>query len=124
MSTWNLNLRFLLEGVTLIALGFAGWALGAGASEWLLAFALPLAAATIWGSFNVPGDPSRSGKAPVAVPGWLRLIIEVSILAAGLWACLWLWGPTAGALFGLGLVVHYAFSGDRIRWLLGTVDAP
>ena len=118
MSPWNLSLRFFLEGVALIALAFAGWALGEGASSWLLMLVLPLAAATVWGVFNVPGDPSRSGKAPVPVPGWVRLIIELGILLAGLVAATWLWGPWAAFFFTLGLLVHYTFSGDRIRWLL------
>ena len=74
----NLGFRFLLElggfaafviwGHGLID-GFWGWALGVGAG---------VAAFAVWGVFNVPGDESRSGEAPVPVPGWLRLGIELA----------------------------------------------
>ncbi|WP_280456932.1 DUF2568 domain-containing protein, partial [Nocardia carnea] len=38
-------------------------------ARWLLVVLLPVVAAAAWGVFAVPDDPSRSGAAPVAVPG-------------------------------------------------------
>jgi len=61
----SLALRFLLELAALIALGL--W--GAHQAGIALALALPATAAALWGIFAVPGDPSRSGKAPVPVSG-------------------------------------------------------
>jgi hypothetical protein len=114
----NLALRFLLE---LAALGsYAVWG-SQQADGWLgylLAFALPLLGAAFWGTFAVPGDPSRSGKAPVPVPGWLRLALELLIFGLATY-CLYDAGyANAGGWFGLITLVHYFVSYDRIRWLL------
>jgi hypothetical protein len=43
---------------------------------------IPLLAATAWGVFNVKGDPSRSGKAPVPVPGIVRLLLELAFFGS------------------------------------------
>ena len=114
----NLGFRFLLElggfaafviwGHGLID-GFWGWALGVGAG---------VAAFAVWGVFNVPGDESRSGEAPVPVPGWARLGIELAYFGLAVWALeaagrgSWAFG------FGTLVVLHYAISWDRIGWLL------
>ncbi|MFQ6227417.1 DUF2568 domain-containing protein [Nocardia sp. NPDC002869] len=44
---------------------------------------LPVIAATAWGVIAVPDDPSRSGAAPVAVPGAIRLLVEFAVLFGG-----------------------------------------
>lgn len=79
---------------------------------------MPLAAAVAWVVFNVIGDPSRSGAAPIEVPGWTRLAIELAILAAGAVAFA-IAGRLVVALVDAALIVfHYALSWPRIRWLL------
>lgn len=75
----NLALRFALELSALAALGAWGWGRGSGWTAAALAIGLPLAAAVVWGTFAVIGDPSRSGKAPVPVPGPVRLALEVAV---------------------------------------------
>ena len=70
----NLGVRFILELVLLYALGFWGWTQHAGLWRYVLVIALPLLAAVLWGTFRVPEDASANGKAPVRVPGWLRLL--------------------------------------------------
>lgn len=77
----NLAFRLVLEISALVALGAGAYAVGSGPVAWLLAIAVPLIAALAWGTFNVPGDESRSGKAPVVVPGAIRLIIELALFA-------------------------------------------
>jgi hypothetical protein len=64
-------------------------------SKYVLAIAVPIAAAALWGTFNVPNDPSRSGAAPLRVSGATRLALELSILgfggySMGLWNPAWL----------------------------------
>jgi hypothetical protein len=71
----NLALRFLLEVLGLLALGYWGWNKAEGIFRYLLALGIPIIAAAIWGTFRVPNDP---GKAPVRVPGILRLVIEIA----------------------------------------------
>jgi len=83
---------------------------------------LPIAAAAIWGILAVPNDPSRSGSAPVPVPGALRLLVEFLILGSAFLAMY------AGLLylsliFGVLVIIHYILARERIRWLLGPKDA-
>ena len=103
----NLALRFLLELSALLALGVWGWRYSDGWLRFVLALGLPIIAAVVWGTFAVPNDPSRSGAAPVAVPGTLRLVIEAAIFIAAVWA-LYDTGFT-GLSWGLGIIVilHY-----------------
>lgn len=79
---------------------------------------LPLVLATLWGVFAVPGDPSRSGSTVVAVPGLLRLLLELAVFGAAVTALTWVDAPRAAAIVGGAVVVHYALSWDRIAWLL------
>ncbi|MDI2124889.1 YrdB family protein [Yinghuangia seranimata] len=116
---WNLALRLFLELASFAAFGWAGWELaGGGIVGVLLAVVLPVAAMAAWGTFAVVGDPSRSGKAPVPVPGWLRLVVEYAVFGG---ACVLL--AAAGAvvlavvLAALN-VLHLAFAIPRTRWLL------
>ena len=118
MAGWNLALRFALEIVALIALAVAAWKLSSGALRWILVLAVPLAAAVIWGVFNVSGDPSRSGSAPIEVGGSTRLAIELAILGAGATA-IWIAGQPALAIgYAALVVVQYSTSLPRIHWLL------
>jgi hypothetical protein len=114
----NLAVRFLLEIVALIALGYWGWTWGQGALGYVLAVGVPVLAAVLWGVFAVPGDRSRSGDAPVPVPGWLRLLLELALFGFAVWG-LWDAGAAAPAwILGGVVLLHYGLSYDRILWLL------
>ena len=113
----NLAVRFLLEILALVAFGAWAKAQFLGTPGFILMILIPLLAATIWGVFNVKGDPSRSGKAPVSVPGLVRLLIELVFFGCATWALFTL-NPTYGWTFGLVTLLHYLFSYDRIGWLL------
>jgi hypothetical protein len=113
----NLALRFLLEILALVALGAWARAQFPGALGFILMILIPLLAATAWGIFNVKGDPSRSGKAPVPVPGIVRLLLELAFFGSATWAIFRL-NSTYGWTFGVITLVHYIFSYDRIVWLL------
>ncbi|MFD1986019.1 YrdB family protein [Mesorhizobium newzealandense] len=115
---WNLTLRFLLELAALLGLGLAGRGVSDGWWRWILALALPLIAAVLWGTFAVLNDPTRSGRAPVPVPGAVRLVLELVILfggAAGIYVAGY---TTAGIIVALLIAISYAFSLDRLGWLL------
>lgn len=118
MAVWNLALRFGLEVAALVGLGAAAWDQTTGATQRIAAIAVPIGAMAVWGIFNVLNDPSRSGKAPVEVPGWVRLAIEILILGAGAFALGAVWGSGLGIAVAVSIALHYAASWSRVRWLL------
>lgn len=117
MSNHSLNhvVRFLLELFILFAIGYWAWHTQEGLLRYVLVIVLPLAVAMAWGVFRVPAD---HGKGSVAVPGIIRLLLEVVVFTAAWW-CLKDAGLTKLALWFLIIsVVHYAVSYDRIILLL------
>ena len=118
MHPANLALRLFLELAALGGFATLAWTLSAGYWRFLAAIAVVIAVGTIWATFAVPGDPSRSGKAPVPIPGALRLGLELAILFGGAWAFYAAGFGPAGAALGLLVVVHYVLWPDRIAWLL------
>jgi hypothetical protein len=116
---WQLALRFVLEIGALAGISVWAWHLaGHGVLGWVAAVAAFLGVAAVWGTFAVPGDPSRSGKAPVPVSGWLRMAIELGVFFGGAAAMAslnaWRWFDP----FIAGVVVHHVGTRARIQWLL------
>ena len=104
--------------MALFAFARWGWTAFGDGVQWAAAIMAPLALTAAWGTFNVAGDPSRSGGAPVPVPGRIRLGLEIAFFALGAWA-LALAGPSpAGWIFAAIVAGHYGLSWDRIAWLL------
>jgi hypothetical protein len=109
MRAFNLGLRFLLELLALGALAYGGWqAPGPGWPRVLLAIALPLLAAVVWGRWVAP-------KASHPIPDPQRLIPE--------------WVVFGGATVALAVTGHYLLAAlfavlaaaNRIAlWRLGT----
>ena len=114
----NLIIRFLLEIAALLAMGVWGWWQSDHWWRYLLSIGIPVFAASIWGVFAVPNDPSRSGSAPVAVPGILRLIIELIFFAIAIWVINDLGYHITSITLGVITVFHYIISYDRIFWLI------
>ena len=114
----NLTIRFLLEVIALLAIGIWGWNQSDDWLRFVLSFGLPIILAIVWGTFAVPDDPSRSGKAPVPIPGTLRLAIELVFFLLATWAIFELGYSNLAWAFGAIVAVHYLISYDRIVWLL------
>jgi hypothetical protein len=114
----NLAVRFILELAAWGAMGYWGWTRAEGTLRFVLAIGLPVAAAAIWGTFAVPNDPSRSGRAPVPVPGVVRLGIELATFGFGAWALYDTGSTTLSLIFAAIVVVHYLVSYDRVAWLI------
>lgn len=117
MNTANLALRFSIELAALGGFGVLAWSLTNG--RWrIVAVILALSVImTLWGVFAVPGDPSRSGSAPVPVPGLARLGLELAILLGGGVAFYAAGHGLAGAALIALVLLQYAFSVDRLVWL-------
>ena len=114
----NLALRFILELCAIASVGFGGWNISNGFFKYVLAVLFPIILATIWGVFNVPNDPSRSGKAPICVSGITRIILEFGIFAIAIWTLYILGFIKLSIVFGVLVIVHYSLSFDRIKWLI------
>lgn len=118
-SPLNLALRFLLELAAVLAIAYWGWQQAGGGVRYLLAMALAVIAASVWGTFRVPGDASASGGAAVPVPGPIRLMIELALFGFAAWALVSAGATPLSLAFAGVVVVHYLLSYDRVLWLLG-----
>jgi hypothetical protein len=114
----NLAVRFLLELAALAAMAYWGWSQHTGPLRFVFAIGVPLLAAILWFVFAVPQDPSRSGKAPVPVPGIVRLVLELAIFGFAAWALYDSAKPTLGLILAIVAIIHYAVSFDRLAWLV------
>jgi hypothetical protein len=114
----TLAIRFFLELASFVAFGFSAWHLAPGGLRWLAALVLPAAVAAAWGVFAVPGDPSRSGRAPVPTPGPVRLLLELSVFFGSAVALAAAHVPTIATSYAIILVVYHITAYARIRWLL------
>jgi hypothetical protein len=118
MAGWNLALRFGLEIAALVGIAAGAWELADGPLRWVTVVGMPAAAAAVWGVFNVPEDPSRSGEAPVEVPGWGRLLVELAVLGGGAVGFAVAGWAVVAVGYAILTVVHYLVSWRRIEWLI------
>jgi hypothetical protein len=118
MKVLNLGLRFLLELAALFAVGYWGWHQDIGGSRFILGILGPAVFAAVWYTFNVKDDPSRSGKAPVRVPGVVRLAIELVLFTVATIAAYSSMNEMIGIGFGSAVLIHYIASYKRISWML------
>jgi hypothetical protein len=65
----------------------------------------------VWGAFRVPNDP---GRAPVAVPGVVRVPLEALFFGGATWALYTAGRETWGWILGVIVLLHYAVSYDRV----------
>ena len=114
----NLMIRFILELLALVSVGLWAWKSFDGFLQYLLGIGLPLLMTIVWGTFAVPDDPSRSGKAAIPVSGFVRLLIEFLFFATATWALYDLQERELSTIFGAVVLIHYLVSYDRILWLL------
>ena len=114
----NLAFRFLLEIIALFAAGYWGWNQGNGFYRYIFAIGVPIIWAVLWGIFAVPKDPSRSGNAPVPIPGISRLILELCVFGFAAWALYTSLSTWSGIIFACLVILHYTLSFDRVNWLI------
>jgi len=110
--------RFVLE---ILALVFIGWWSSTWATGWagvFYSFTAVAGTMMVWGVFNVPGDESRSGKAPVIVPGLVRLFIEAFVFLFATASIYFILGSVFALLFLIAVIAHYIHTKHRISWLL------
>ncbi|MGG1676244.1 YrdB family protein [Neobacillus sp. NRS-1170] len=92
----NLGIRFLLEIIVLVILGYWGFHVSQGTIiKILLGIGTPLLAAVIWGMFGAP-------KAPYVLSGFSFLLLEIII-------------------FGLPVVVLYFNEKQTLAFIYGLI---
>lgn len=111
----NLAFRFFLELAILASLGIWGWSRQDGWLRFIYSIGIPLIAALLWATFRVPNDP---GPAPIAVPGIVRLALELSLFSFSIWALNNLQSTRLTWILGVAVALHYLISYDRILWLI------
>lgn len=108
-----LGVHFLLELCALAAAAWWGFKTGgSGGMKFLLGVGVPLLLAVVWGVFRVPNEP---GPAVVAVPGWLRLLIEWGVFAFAVWGLHAAGQPALARIFGAAVLLNYAL---MFPWVL------
>ncbi len=118
IPAWQLAIRFALEVGALVAIARLAGGFFSGGWSYAAALGTPTFLALVWVTFAVKGDPSRSGNAPVPIPGTLRLALEMVVLLGGAGALAARQSWVAFALFVLAFVVHHAMTTERLAWLL------
>lgn len=116
LKTIGLGLHFLLELAALA--GMVTWGFHPVHSTWqkiLFGIGLPILAAAVWGIFRVPNDP---GQALIAIPGALRLALELVFFCGAAFALYAAGHTTAAVVFAAATLLNYGMMHDRVRWLL------
>lgn len=109
--------HFILELCGIAALAVWGFRTGDSALvKAALGIGIPFFAATLWGVFRVPNDP---GPAAVAVPGWIRLILELGVLFGAVWALTAIQKNGLAIAFAAAILLDYSLHYKRVLWLLG-----
>ncbi len=106
----NLAVRFLLEITMLIIFTYWGWHLADNWVRYIAAPGIPLLAAVLWGVFRIPNDPKA---APVAIPGTLRLLLELMLFGFAIYALFDLGEARCGQIMTIIVILHYLVSYDR-----------
>jgi hypothetical protein len=116
LQALNLALRFVLELLALIAVGYWGFTLSAPLGLRLLGgLGLPILLATAWALFRVPGD---GGEPIVAVSGMVRLLLEAVVFGTAVALLVAAGAPRLAGAFMLVLLLHYALDYQRVTSLL------
>jgi hypothetical protein len=109
-------LSAFIEIAAVLAYGYWAWAVHPGYVRYAWVLGAMVVAWVAWDVFRVPGD--GSARPAVAVPGWVRLIIEAGYFT-GAGTALVAGGATVpGIAFLLLVALHYSLTHRRVLWLL------
>lgn len=116
LQAFNLALRFVLELLALVAVGYWGFTLSAPLGLQMLAgLGLPLVLATVWAVFRVAGD---GGEPIVVVTGPVRLLLEAAVFGTALALLVAADASRLAAALALVLLLHYGLDLPRVATLL------
>lgn len=110
-----LVLRVVLDVAALIGVAVGGYLLADGVLGVVFAVTFPTTAAVLWAVLRVPGDP---GEAIVPVPGIVRFLLEIGLLAGAVALLIFVDRPFYGGIVAAITIAQYAAGFDRVVWLL------
>jgi hypothetical protein len=118
VTVWE-TLSFFLEVLGLVGIGRWGWTVGdGGVGGGALAIVFIAAAGAAWGIFRARNFVPRGGDPTVAIPGALRLALELGFYALATIG-FWISGWTIAAIgLGAGTIVVYTAMRERVMGLL------
>jgi len=119
-NPYNLVLRLLIEFYGYITFGFAGFFMTESLFRWPLAVIFPVTAGFLWGTFYVEDDPAGIGKAVIKISGIQRLLLEFAFYAVTVFLSFVFVNNLASFIYIYLIIVHNAFSWDRISWMIKT----
>lgn len=105
-----------IEVAAVLAYGYWAWAVHTGYVRYAWALGAMVVAWVVWDVFRVPGD--GAARPAVAVPGWVRLILEAGYFTGAGSALVAADAPGPGVAFLLLVAVHYSLTHRRVLWLL------
>jgi hypothetical protein len=117
-NPYNLVLRLLIEFYGYIVFGFTGFFLTDSLIRWPLAIILPIIAGFFWGTFYVEKDPAGIGKAIIKISGLQRMVLEFSFYTLTVLLSFIYVSNLVSFIYLYLIIVHNAFSYDRISWIL------
>ena len=109
MRAFSLALKFALELAALAAFAVWGANVGSGAVSVVLAIAVPLAAAALWGTFAAPRASRR-------LPTRARIPFELGFFAVAVVALLGAGAPVAAAVLAALVVLSTALLARFEQW--------
>jgi hypothetical protein len=116
MLTAGLILHFLLEMCAFAAVVAWGFQVGSNwGSKLLIGVGLPLLLAVLWGGFR---DPADHGRGLVAIPGQLRLVLELGIMGLAAAALFAAGHTTLAWVFAAAVLIDYVLMYERVLFLL------
>lgn len=105
----------------MLAYGYWAWAVHTGYARYAWALGALVVAWVVWDVFRVHGD--GFGRPPVAVPRWMRLILEAGYLTGAGTALVAAGAPALGIVFMLLVAIHYSLTHERVLWLLSEEES-
>lgn len=96
----NLGIRFILEIISLVAIGYWGFQLQAGTLvRYSVGIGVPIIIMIIWGTFGSPAAPYRLSPA-------YRIILQIVIFASAILAVYFSYNQTLSIIFAILIIIN------------------
>ena len=111
-NVWSASSRFAIEMAGWVA---GPWAAAELAGTWLATIPTLIVLIALPGAFSTIGDKRQ---VVVAVPGRVRLLIELVLIAVAISAAFLVWTPIGGIIVAVLAAVTLVTGLPRAKWLL------